>query len=169
MMFLVGVGAGLCSSGSAAPVGADRLYMSVRADMFGILVGMVSSTVGDTVTVVGVVLPDGLCPATGILSVSGFVELAYGAGVGVDSGTGSTVGAEPWVPPDVGGSGRTVGVDGLARGGGQSEIVSAVVAVCGVGARGRAPTASVDAAGAAPVVGVDPGCGIDWYGPGGPV
>ena len=75
MMFLVGVGAGLCSSGSAAPVGADRLYMSVRADMFGILVGMVSSTVGDTVTVVGVVLPDGLCPATGILSVSGFVEL----------------------------------------------------------------------------------------------
>jgi hypothetical protein len=161
MMFLVGVGAGLCSSGSAAPVGADRLYMSVRADMFGILVGMVSSTVGDTVTVVGVVLPDGLCPATGILSVSGFVELAYGAGVGVDSGTGSTVGAEPWVPPDVGGSGRTVGVDGLARGGGQSEIVSAVVAVCGVGARGRASTASVDAAGATPVVGVDPGCGID--------
>ena len=137
--------------------------------MFGILVGMVSSTVGDTVTVVGVVLPDGLCPATGILSVSGFVELAYGTGVGVDSGTGSTVGAEPWVPPDVGGSGRTVGVDGLARGGGQSEIVSAVVAVCGVGARGRAPTASVDAAGATPVVGVDPGCGIDWYGPGGPV
>ena len=160
-MFLVGVGAGLCSSGSAAPVGADRLYMSVRADMFGILVGMVSSTVGDTVTVVGVVLPDGLCPATGILSVSGFVELAYGAGVGVDSGTGPTVGAEPWVPPDVGGSGRTVGVDGLARGGGQSEIVSAVVAVCGVGARGRASTASVDAAGATPVVGVDPGCGID--------
>ena len=151
----------MCSSESAAPVGADRLYMSVRADMFGILVGMVSSAVGDTVTVVGVVLPDGLCPATGILSVSGFVELAYGTGVGVDSGTGSTVGAEPSVPPDVGGSGRTVKVDGLARGGGQSEIVSAVVAVCGVGARGRASTASVDAAGAAPVVGVDPGCGID--------
>jgi hypothetical protein len=137
--------------------------------MFGILVGMVSSTVGDTVTVVGVVLPDGLCPATGILSVSGFVELAYGAGVGVDSGTGSTVGAEPWVPPDVGGSGRTVGVDGLARGGGQSEIVSAVVAVCGVGAWRCASTASVDAAGATPVVGVDPGCGIDWCGPAGPV
>ena len=129
--------------------------------MFGILVGMVSSTVGDTVTVVGVVLPDGLCPATGILSVSGFVELAYGAGVGVDSGTGSTVGAEPWVPLDVGGSGWTVGVDGLARGSGQSEIVSAVVAVCGVGARPCASTASVDAAGATPVVGVDPGCGID--------
>ena len=168
-MLLVGVGVGLRSSGSAAPVGADRLYMSVRADMFGILVGMVSSTVGDTVTVVGVVLPDGLCPATGISSVLALVPLAYGTGVGVDSGTGSTVGAEPWVPPDVGGSGRTVGVDGLARGGGQSEIVSAVVAVCGVGARGRASTASVDAAGATPVVGVDPGCGIDWYGPGGPV
>ena len=161
MMFLVGVGAGLCSSGSAAPVGADRLYMSVRADMLGILVGMVSSTVGDADAVVGVVLPDGLSPATGISSVLALVPLAYGTGVGVDSGTGSTVGAEPSVPPDVGGSGRTVGVDGLARGGGQSEIVSAVVAVCGVGARGRASTASVDAAGATPVVGVDPGCGID--------
>ena len=112
MMFLVGVGVCLRSSGSAAPVGADRLYMSVRADMLGILVGTVSSTVGDADAVVGLVLPDGLFPATGILSVLGFVELAYGAGVGVDFGTGSTVGAEPWFPPDVGGSGRTVGVDG---------------------------------------------------------
>ena len=57
--------------------------------MLGILVGMVSSTVGDADAVVGVVLPDGLSPATGISSVSGFVELAYGAGVGVDSGTGT--------------------------------------------------------------------------------
>ena len=153
----------MCSSGSTAPLGADRLYMSVRADMLGILVGMVSLTVGDADAVVGVVLPDGLSPATGILSVSGFVELAYGAGVAVDSGTGSTVGSEPWVPPDVGGSGRTVGVDGLARGSGQLEIVSAVVAVCGVGARRRASTASVDAAGAEPVVGVDSGCGPFYW------
>ena len=69
MIFFNGVGVGLRSSESAAPVGVDRLYMSVRADMFRILVGMVSSTVGGTVAVVGVVLPDGLCPATGILSV----------------------------------------------------------------------------------------------------
>ena len=66
---------GLRSSESAAPVGVDRLYMSVRADMLGRLVGMISSTVGDTVAIVGVVLPDGLYPATGILAVSGFVVL----------------------------------------------------------------------------------------------
>ena len=160
MMFFVGVGVGLRSSESAAPVGVDRLYMSVRADMFGILVGMVSLTVGDTVAVVGVVLPDGLCPATDILSVSGFAELAYGAGVGVDSRTESIVGAELCVPLDVGGSSRTVGVNGLARGVGQSEIASAVVALCGVGARWCASTGVTDAAGATSVVGVDPMRGI---------
>ena len=161
MIFLDGIGVGLRSSESAAPVGVDRLYMSVRADMLGILVGMVSSTVGDTVAIVGVVLPDGLCPATGILSVSGFVELEYGTGVGVDSRTESIVGTEPCVPLDVGRSCRTVGVDGLALGVGQSEFVSAMVAMCGVEPRWCASTASVDAAGATPIVGVDPMRGIN--------
>ena len=122
---------------------------------------MLSSTVGDTVAIVGVVLTDGLCPATGILLVSDFVELVYGMGVGVDSRTESIVGTEPCVPLDVGRSCRTVGVNGLALGVGQSEFVSAMVAMCGVGAQWCASTASVDAAGATPIVGVDPMRGIN--------